>query len=70
MPLSLGACSMPAAAEAGVPAGCMIAEMNGRATQGNAALVHGFLHVPEGTTVRLRCEGEVGGYSVTAGPPR
>lgn len=58
------------AAEAGVPVGCLIAQINGRAIKGNATLVHGFLHVPEGTTVRLRCDGETETYSVTAGPPR
>lgn len=58
------------AAEAGVPVGCIIAQINGRAIEGNATLVHGFLHVPEGTTMRLSCDGEPEVYSVTAGPPR
>jgi hypothetical protein len=58
------------AARAGVPAGCVISQMNGRAIQGNATLVHGFLHVPEGTTVLLSCDGQPEVYSVTAGPPR
>jgi hypothetical protein len=58
------------AAEAGVPAGCLITQMNGRAIEGNATLVRGFLHVPEGTTVRLSCDGETEVYSITAGPPR
>jgi hypothetical protein len=58
------------AAEADVPVGCIIAQMNGWAIEDNATLVHGFLHVPEGTTVRLSCEGEPEVYSVTAGPPR
>lgn len=58
------------AAEAGVPADCTIAQMNGRAINGNATLVYGFLHVPEGTTVSLSCDGGSEVYSITAGPPR
>jgi S1-C subfamily serine protease len=58
------------AATAGVPAGCLITQMNGRAIEGNATLVQGFLHVPEGTTVRWSCDDETEVYSVTAGPPR
>lgn len=58
------------AAKAGVPVGCTISQMNGRAIQGNATLVHAFLHVPEGTTVSLSCDDEPEVYSVTAGPPR
>lgn len=58
------------AAEAGVPVGCTISQMNGRAIGGNATLVHGFLHVPEGTTVRLGCDGETEVYSITAASPR
>lgn len=58
------------AAEAGVPADCTIAQMNGRTIDGNATLVYGFLHVPEGTTVSLSCDGAPELYSITAGPPR
>jgi hypothetical protein len=47
-----------------------VSQMNGRAIQGNATLVHGFLHVPEGTTVLLSCDDEPEVYSVTAGSPR